>query len=165
MQLYLPTIQAVAVGAAVARALSSDNPQTIDEWVAHCNKAADAAAEAIRLNPPIRAEEQPGAIQAFLLENEDPADPLPNWCHHDQPEPISGPELEEQAAAAAAEAFKASMPMLTTRRATTAYIACTAVALQRGFVTAAEGRSLLYTAQLALTAHKSRPRRRSQTQA
>ncbi len=58
--------------------------------------------------------------------------------------------------AAASEAFKRCMPQLTGRRRAQAFIACVAVGAQRKYLNKGEASSLLYTAQLALSAYPKR---------
>ena len=57
---------------------------------------------------------------------------------------------------AASAAFLASLPPLTSRARTKAYIACVATGIQHRFITGQEGRALMYTAQMALAAHRPR---------
>jgi hypothetical protein len=54
---------------------------------------------------------------------------------------------------AAEMAFIVCMPPMTSRRRAQAYIACVAVGLNYGFIRQAKARTMLYVAQLALTAH------------
>jgi len=61
---------------------------------------------------------------------------------------------------AATEGFLCAMPPLVDRAHTTAFIACVAIGLQHRYLTALEGKSLMYSAQLALAAHRPRQARR-----
>jgi hypothetical protein len=63
--------------------------------------------------------------------------------------------------ASTAQAFLRSMPPLTTRANTKAFIACLATGLQRQYLMGTEVKMLMYTAQLALQAHQPRAKRRT----
>lgn len=67
------------------------------------------------------------------------------------------------AATAQAHAFLRYAPPLTTRANTKAFIACLAVGLQRQYLTGEQVKMLMYTAQLALMAHRPRSTRRYPT--
>jgi len=62
-------------------------------------------------------------------------------------------ETDRVAAAMMRDAFRYCLPALTCRGNVQAYIACVAVGIQNGLVSALEARPLLYAAQLALAAH------------
>jgi hypothetical protein len=59
---------------------------------------------------------------------------------------------------AAAVAFRASLPPLSSRANTQAFIACVAVGLARQLLSAADATKLVYTAQCALSAYPKRKR-------
>ena len=71
--------------------------------------------------------------------------------------------LEPNPKAAARIAYLNAMPMLVSRGACKAFIACVAVGLQRKYLEPTEAKTLMYTAQLALAVHRPRARRLSTT--
>ena len=73
------------------------------------------------------------------------------------------PADQQSPAEAASAAFLCAMPPLVDRAHTTAYIACVAAGLGHRYISAIEAKSLMYSAQLALAAHRPRARRRRTT--
>jgi hypothetical protein len=66
---------------------------------------------------------------------------------------------EKDAHLAASTAFVVCMPPLVNRASCKAFIACVAVALQRRYIALLDAKTMMYTAQLALAAHRPRLRR------
>ena len=62
-------------------------------------------------------------------------------------------------AASRSIAFMQSLPPLTSRAMAKAFIACLAVGLQEGILKSEQTKTLMYTAQLALAAHRGRTRK------
>lgn len=123
---------------------------TTTEWVQQCLDAARRAhdqAEAIRgaTRKPLMRED--GFVDQTALEES---------MARLKGEGPAGLSPQE----AATEAFLCAMPPLVDRSHTTAFIACVAVGLQHRYLTALEGKSLMYSAQLALAAHRPRSARR-----
>ncbi|MBT9332480.1 hypothetical protein [Paracidobacterium acidisoli] len=58
---------------------------------------------------------------------------------------------ESEADNVAAAAWRCTLPLLSSRTAVQAFIACVAVGQQRGWIKPEESRSLMYTAQTALS--------------
>ena len=71
--------------------------------------------------------------------------------------------LGQSPAEAASAAFLCAMPPLVSRAHTTAFIACVAAGLGHRYLNAVEAKSLMYSAQLALAAHRPRQARRHPT--
>jgi hypothetical protein len=151
----IPTISAHAVGTAAA---------AIDR----CSDAAEAARAQVLADPPPAPlpAQRIGSAQRMLMLLEDKHGPTPGVVPiaeriaQDAPR-LSGQDLTAAADAAAAEAFLRAMPQLANRASTADYIACCAVAVHRRYITAERGKTMLYTAQLALAAHPSRrPKRK-----
>lgn len=123
--------------------------RTAEAWVYFCLGAADEAYAAAMENPPYAT----GKNHAYELLEELKGN------KQIERQRISGKELEESAHTAAAIAFRACMPHLTGRSKAQAYIACVAAGVQRRYITGAEARAMMYTAQLALSAaRRSRAR-------
>jgi hypothetical protein len=144
-------VHASAVGHGIARAIfatAETGPATSEEWVLFCLKAADEAEATVRENPP---RQSVGSAQKLLYDLAEPGDPE----YGVDPE-LSASASREAELEAGAAAFRCCMPRLTGRRNTQAYIACVAAGLQRAYFTGSEAKALLYTAQLALSAHPSR---------
>lgn len=150
---------AAAVGAGIIHAMhalaarpDADSPEA---WVLFCCTAADEAYSAV-LEQPVQAAEEGSATKLLRELCETFGDDPETLARLNRERDQGNADNREAAHQAAAIAFRNCMPKLTGRRASQAYIACSAVALQRGYVTAAEAKALLYTAQLALSAHPSR---------
>jgi hypothetical protein len=141
------SLHAGAVGHGIAHAIyaSQAAPMTPEEWVLFCLNAADEAEASVRESPPARGM---GSAEKLLRE----LCPEESWAL-DAPDHAAVKEAAQEAGAAA---FRACMPKLTGRRTTQAYIACVAAAVQRSYFTGSEAKALLYTAQLALSAHPHR---------
>jgi hypothetical protein len=120
--------------------------RTAEAWVRFCIRAAEEAHAAVIENPP---EAKIGSVGKFML-----ADSLRRGIPVPT-ERLDGDKLDAVAREAAKVAFRACMPLVTGRRNTQAYIACVAAGVQLKYIEAVEARSLLYTAQLALTAARS----------
>jgi hypothetical protein len=151
-QLARRGVHAGAVGHGIAHALFAvaiAGPSSPEEWVMFCLDAADEAESSVRESPPAQAAE--GTLARLLRETAEPGDP-----EYGRPPGHDHAAVEEAARTAGAVAFRACMPKLTGRRCTQAYIACVAVGVQRNYFTGGEAKALLYTAQLALSAHPSR---------
>lgn len=148
-------VHASSVGTGIANAIfavaaAHDGPEA---WVHFCITAADEARASVMDNPPLQPDTRgPAERQAdkWITESH------PERTGEHAPPPITGEALTNAAHAAAVMAFRCCMPKLTGRKHTQAYIACVAAGVQRGYFTGSEARSLLYTAQLALTAYPSR---------
>lgn len=144
-----------AVGAGIVAALqaAAARPvrETEEDWIHLCNTAADEAYIAIVHDPPLK-QQKIGTVERLLNEMG-----VEGYSDDDlREELVEDADLLASAHAAASAAFLGCMPPLTTRRRIRAYIACTAVALQRGFVTASVATKLLYAAQTALQANPKR---------
>ncbi len=139
-------VHASAVGHGIATAIfaNSEDPVHPEEWVYFCLKAAAEAEAAVRDAP-----REMGSAEKLLRELS-PEDDFPDL------ERAFERNRAEDAREAGAVAFRSCMPKITGRRSTQAYIACIAAGLQRHYLTAAEAKALLYTAQLALSAHPHR---------
>lgn len=147
-------VHASAVGHGVAHAIFATDaePRTAEDWVHLCMTAADEAEAAVADAPP-DPDDRPGlrSIIGFLNETREDGDP------------VFAVDRAHRTAAmieAGAAAFAACMPKLTGRRNTQAYVACIAVGLQRRYFTGAETKAMLYTVQLALSAHPTRRAKR-----
>jgi len=125
-------------------------------WVEQCLAAARAAAEAVASTNVERSKE---TVRMPKLH----PDGQVEWEVGEEVEvPVLGSRRENVAEAASA-AFLAAMPPLVDRAHTTAYIACVAAGLGHRYIGALEAKSLMYSAQLALAAHRPRQRRRQTT--
>lgn len=173
-----------AVGAGVVAFLNAaaDRPprETEEDWIHLCLTAAAEAHTEVMRNPPPKPGQERGYVDRLLddLRREEQAagrgprekDELGRWLPAQASEApaeplepaqvelvrLEGAELEHAAHVAAATAFLCCMPPLTTRRRIRAYIACAAVAVQHGYVTAAVATKLLYAAQVASAANPKR---------
>ena len=125
-------------------------------WVEQCLAAARAAAEAARADQD--KERFITAKMPLLHENG-----TIEWekGREIQIKQHNGKGRDPQEAASAA--FLCAMPPLVDRAHTTAYIACVAAGLGHRYINALEAKSLMYSAQLALAAHRPRARRRQTT--
>lgn len=144
----IPRIAAAAAHG-FAEALSAAQPRTPGQWVAHCRHAAATAAARLHADPPMQGGDEPTSeetLSRWLSEVSQLDQPTSRLMH--------GQELEQAARAAAGAAFRASMPLLTSKAATRAYIACCAAGCQDGHLSSMEAKTLLYNAQLALSAYK-----------
>lgn len=140
------SVHAGAVGHGIAHAIyaAADGPSSPEEWVVFCLSAADEAEQSVRDSPPARTM---GSAEKMLRKL------APETFEEEDEENEATAEAVRQAGAAA---FRACMPKITGRRNTQAYIACVAAGLQRSYFTGSEAKALLYTAQLALSAHPHR---------
>ena len=130
--------------------------ETARWWVEQCLAAARAAAEAVEAGNVERSHERvrlPKLLPAGKVE----------WETGEEIEVPALNSRRENAAEAASTAFLAAMPPLVDRAHTTAYIACVAAGLGHRYINALEAKSLMYSAQLALAAHRPRQRRRQTT--
>lgn len=146
-------VHASSVGRGVARALFAvaDEPRTAEGWIHLCVTAADEAEAAAAELPDPNVGEGHKMLIGFLNDDREP----------DEPEYVATTGRRTQAMLdAGAAAFSACMPKITGRRNAQAYIACVAVGLQRRYFTGADAKAMLYTVQLALSAHPSRRARR-----
>lgn len=144
---------------------SKPEGQTPADWIAFCLDAAREAEAAVHENPPTHMRKK--SVVGFLL---DDIRRIQEGTRVDDLEPHNHPEFEHDdlepgeldviARSAAATAFRCCMPQLVNRRNTTAYIACVAVGMQHNYLDAKEAKSLMYTAQLALSAFRPRQRLR-----
>ena len=143
-------VHASAVGHGIAHAIyaATSPPMTVDEWVIFCSSAADEAEATVREAPPPTKE---SSARRLLRELSEPGDP-----EFDEAPEIDEAALRDAMREAGATAFRSCMPKLTGRRNTQAYIACVAVGVQRGYFNGSEAKALLYTTQLALSAHPHR---------
>ncbi len=134
---------------AIRAAQSTRDRRTAEGWVHFCITAAEEAFASVMENPPrvIRKDTAAEYLNKILREKREP----------EEVEYYEGDKLREVATTAAANAFRNNMPHVTGRRNAQAYIACVAAGVQRHYIAGGEARSLLYTAQLALTA--ARPSR------
>jgi hypothetical protein len=140
-------VHASAVGHGVAHAIyAAAAPMSAEEWVIFCCTAADEAEATVRESPSPR---EMGSAER-LLRNLSPGEEFPELDRHNTRAEAEG--IREAGAAA----FRACMPKLTGRRMTQAYIACVAAGVQRHYFNGSEAKALLYTAQLALSAHPHR---------
>ena len=140
-------VHASAVGHGIATAIyaaAEDGPASSEEWVLFCLKAAAEAEAAVR-----EAPRQMGSAEKLLRELS------PNEEFPDLEKAIAR-QREEDIRDAGEAAFRSCMPKLTGRRNTQAYIACVAAGVQRRYFSGSEAKALLYTAQLALSAHPHR---------
>lgn len=146
------SVHAAAVGHGVAWAIyaTAEGPRTPEEWVRLCMTAADEA-EAAAADEPESEGEGSAIIRGFLESTREPGHRPTSEIMGD----VSGRRTIAMIEAGAA-AFTACMPQLTGRRSAQAYIACVAVGLQRRYFTGGEAKAMLYTVQLALSAHPSR---------
>ena len=122
-------------------------------WVEQCLAAARAAAEAVERNRPVRRPIVSQGVDGF--DEAAAAEAIARLSHT--------PVEYQTPAEAASAAFLAAMPPLVDRAHTTAYIACVAAGLGHRYIGALEAKSLMYSAQLALAAHRPRQRRRQTT--
>jgi len=144
-------VHASAVGHGIARAIfatADDGPASSEEWVMYCLKAAAEAEAAVR-----EAPRQMGSAERLLRE----LSPEDDFAELNK---VIADQREEEIREAGEVAFRSCMPKLTGRRNTQAYIACVAAGVQKRYFSGSEAKALLYTAQLALTAHPSRRARR-----
>jgi hypothetical protein len=109
-----------------------------------CLKAGAEAANAVREAPRVMGSAEK------LLHELSPGEEFPELAA------AIARNREADAREAAGAAFRSCMPKITGRRSTQAYIACIAAGVQHDYLTGAEAKALLYTAQLALSAHPSR---------
>jgi hypothetical protein len=141
-------VHASAVGHGIATAIfanADEGPMRPEEWVMFCLKAALEAENAVREAPRVM-----GSAEKLLRELADEGEEFPEL------DATIALNREDAIREAAQAAFRACMPKLTGRRNTQAYIACVAMGLQRRYFSPGEAKALLYTAQLALTAHPHR---------
>jgi hypothetical protein len=122
-------------------------------WVETCLAAARAAAEAVAANQPVRRPIVTDGVDGF---DESAAQEALDRLSH-------APVEWQTPAEAASAAFLCAMPPLVDRSHTTAYIACVAAGLGHRYISALEAKSLMYSAQLALAAHRPRQRRHQTT--
>lgn len=121
-------------------------PYTVADWVVHVCAMAEAA----------KQEELAAFEKAFPKgKNEKPEDAEFRRVQG----VVKGWTSGQRMCTSPAEAFLGAMPPLTNRLNTKAFIACLAAGLQRKYISAAEVKSLMYTAQLALMAHRPRGKR------
>lgn len=133
--------------------MSAESPRW---WVDKCLAAARAAAEAVERNRPVR--------RPIIQEGADEFRPFDERAAMEAIQRLSNEPVEYQSPAeAASAAFLCAMPPLVDRAHTTAYIACVAAGLGHRYINALEAKSLMYSAQLALAAHRPRARRRHTT--
>lgn len=127
-------------------------------WVEQCLAAARAAAKAVEA---ANVERNTEKVRMPKLH----PDGQVEWDVGEEIElPVFGGHKERKnAAEAASAAYLAAMPPLVDRAHTTAYIACVAAGLGHRYISAQEAKSLMYSAQLALAAHRPRQRRRQTT--
>jgi hypothetical protein len=166
-KLFLVNINANAVGAGVGVSIGKMQRgrelETPEAWVHFCCTAAEEAYQAAMDDPILTPELHLDVMQqgkgestpAFLLRTLE-KEPKPF-------EQLDVAAMEAAAHEAAGVAFRMCMPRLVGRRTTQAFIACVAVGVQRGYILGRDAKSLLYTAQLALSAHPKRessPRRK-----
>jgi len=140
-------VHASAVGHGIATAIyaaAEDGPASSEEWVLFCLKAAAEAEAAVREAPRVM-----GSAEKLLRELS------PNEEFPDLEKAIAR-QREDDIRDAGEAAFRSCMPKLTGRRNTQAYIACVAAGVQRRYFSGSEAKALLYTAQLALSAHPHR---------
>jgi hypothetical protein len=140
-------VHASAVGHGIALAIyaaAEDGPRHPEDWVVFCLQAAMEAEAAVREAPRVMGSAEK------LLRTLDPDDEFPEIDR------LFVEQRAEDVREAGATAFRSCMPKVTGRRNTQAYIACVAAGLQRNYFTGSEAKALLYTAQLALTAHPHR---------
>lgn len=116
---------------------------TPEKWVYLCIKNATKAHDQIMKNPP----ETKGSSIDQLNRNLDAFQGVESPILY-----LSGETLERHADECAKIAYLATMPLVTTRSNTRAYIACVAAGVQRKYIAGVEARALLYTCQLALAA-------------
>ena len=150
----MEVIERIAAAAATGMVLSmrAPRPRGPEQWVRQCTEAADAAASELRNNPPEVLRKETTWERWSREVEANVTDSRPEMSM----QPMTGPELDRAVIQAASQAFRASMPLITGRAATKAYIACVAAGSQRGFFTDGEARALLYNCQLALAAWKPR---------
>jgi hypothetical protein len=150
---------AVGVGICHALEASADAaPGSPEEWVQFCLKAADEAYAEAMENPPDRKRGPVAQLLHDIGEDRLRVDEEIEYQNRLK----KTPEAKDAARDAAQTAFRMCMPRITGRRATQAYIACVAAGVQRGYLTGKDASSLLYTAQLALSAWPSRRAQRGQ---
>jgi hypothetical protein len=127
--------------------------KTAESWVHFCLEAANEAYATVMENPPFITRENSAYEWLEELKRREKGEQERDI----ERERASGDELKQEAHGAATIAFRACMPHVTGRRNAQAYIACVAAGVQRRYITGADARALLYTAQLALSA--ARPSR------
>jgi hypothetical protein len=137
--------RAAAIGHGIARAMHAqiEDPQTPADWIQF---ALDAAREAESI---ARESMEPNEGSALKL--------LRELSPEEDFGPVSFSDADERAIREAGSmAFRACMPQLTCRRNVQAYIACCAAGVAHKYLTAADAKALMYSAQLALTAFPKR---------
>jgi len=135
-----------------------DGPES---WIAFCQKAADEASEATRIdNLPKRSSvsEAVEKLRSPLYAGFG----LNNWevqyCIRVADAYASG-QLGEAVAPqqeAAAVAYRNCLPAITNRRSVQTFVACVAAGVACGYISAKEANTLLYAAQAALAAMPKR---------
>lgn len=140
-------VHASAVGHGIAIAIyaaADDGPASSEEWVLFCLRAAAEAEHAVR-EAPFQMSPTEKWVRELMPDEEFP-----------ELDKLHAEQHEEEIREAGEAAFRSCMPKLTGRRNTQAYIACVAAGVQRRYFTGSEAKALLYTAQLALSAHPHR---------
>ena len=123
-------------------------------WIARCQSAADEAYQAGVES--VAASEVPDLIQSLMAQPVGPGQ-SDAWSHR-RSGTVSA-EASEAGRCAASYAWQATMPAPVDRASTKAFIACVAAGLQRRYITPLDGKSLMYSAQLALAAYRPRERK------
>jgi hypothetical protein len=163
---HAPRTTARAVGHAITFAIQaggSEHPESPESWVHFCVTAAEEAEDTISEADGVDLP-SPTILKLDRMMDKTKWPDIPQFANSEEYErwrAVQRPAVN--AKEAAAMAYKLCMPKLTGRRATQAYIACVAAGVQRGYFSGIEAKSLLYTAQLALSAYPSRsakPKRR-----
>ena len=123
-------------------------------WIAQCQSAADEAYQAGVES--VAAAPVPDLIQSLMAQ---PVGPGQEDIWAARRSGVVSTEASEAGRCAASFAWQAAMPAPVDRATTKAFIACVAAGLQRRYIAPLEGKTLMYSAQLALAAYRPRERK------
>ena len=124
---------------------------TAEWWVQKCLDAAEAAAERATTNPDAET-----GMPVYDKEGDVDIAQVEKWLKW----AMGGGRGRQTVQEAASAAFLCEMPPLVSRGHTKAFIACVAAGVGHKYLTPLEAKSLMYSAQLALSAFRPRARER-----
>ena len=139
----------------MAQECITSKPKTAQEWIDTCLNAIERMKSAASTELPEPAWPKTNATI------EEKAASMDEWIEYDTARVLHNVVHGRGTINGATQAivFLKSMPPLTSRAAAKAFIACLAVGLQEGILAENKVKTLMYTAQLALAAHRPRTRK------